>query len=229
MNKPKKNGASKKSSRESPKKQWCFTLNNPTLTKEELLEILSLSCDYCVIGDEIGESGTPHFQGYLELKKKQRFATITKLFPTGTKPHLEPKSNNSTRFQAANYCKKDAKYVEFGTPPKNDRKNGCNSGLKLICDAIMQGTPLSEAMVTDAPTYVRNYRGLQDFEARVKTKQVPIKRNVEVEFHFGKTGLGKTHYCFTNYPELFKKPIGKALWFDGYDGQETVLIGIYLI
>lgn len=224
MQKAKKNGASKKPTRESPKKQWCFTLNNPSLSKEELLEALSLSCDYIVIGDEIGENGTPHFQGYLELKKKQRFATITKLFPNNSKPHLEAKSTHSTRFQASNYCKKDAKYVEFGTPPQDNKKNGTPSGLKLICKAITEGTPLSEAIIDKEDTYVRNYRGLQDLESRIKVKSIPLKRIMEIEFHYGKTDTGKTHYCFHHYPDLFKKPIGKALWFDGYEGQETVLI-----
>lgn len=225
MKKAKKNGATTKSSRESPKKQWCFTLNNPTISKEELLEILQISCDYLVIGDEIGESGTPHLQGYLELSKKQRFTTVSKLFPPPTKPHLEAKSTHSTRYQAATYCKKDAKYVEFGTPPKDNKARSAGpSGLKIICDAIIQGTPLSDAMINDAPTYVRNYRGLQDFENKIKVKQIPLKRQMEIEFHYGKTDTGKTHYCFTNYPELFKKPIGKCLWFDGYEGQQTVLI-----
>ena len=59
---------------------WCFTVNNPTMTKEEFLDNMSENCKYLVVGFEVGDSGTPHFQGYLELKKKKRFNQMKELF-----------------------------------------------------------------------------------------------------------------------------------------------------
>lgn len=210
-----------KPARESPKKQWCFTVNNPTINKEDLLEILKIHSHYVIIGDEIGEQGTPHFQGYIDLLKKQRMSTILALFKP-LKPHLESRSANSTPYQAANYCKKDAKYVEFGISPKATEKKTTSTSLKRMCAALFEGQPIEEAMQIDPATYVRNYRGLQDYQ--LKTIKVPIMREMETHLYIGVTGSGKTHSCLTTYPECFKKPIGKSLWFDGYTNQKVVLI-----
>ena len=62
-----------------PKKQspialrWLFVLNN--YTNEDISSIvptLSEECKILSIGKEIGESGTPHLQGYCEFKRKIR-------------------------------------------------------------------------------------------------------------------------------------------------------------
>ena len=49
--------------------RYCFTLNN--YGPEDLSEIcerLRSSSNYFIIGKEIGESGTPHLQCYVEVK-----------------------------------------------------------------------------------------------------------------------------------------------------------------
>lgn len=53
-------------------KCWCLTWNNPSLSGDEWAEVLR-SCPDIAMGcfqKEVGESGTPHFQGYIEMKKK---------------------------------------------------------------------------------------------------------------------------------------------------------------
>lgn len=52
---------------------WCFTLNNPTEAhKKSLIDKLNdLKCKF-IIGNETGENGTPHLQGYIESPKKIR-------------------------------------------------------------------------------------------------------------------------------------------------------------
>ena len=72
----------------SPSKHWVFTLNNHTLENvNEILEsssIKRLSCQ-----EEIGESGTPHLQGYLEFVTKKRPISVFKNF----KAHWEKCKN----------------------------------------------------------------------------------------------------------------------------------------
>ena len=52
----------------------CFTINNPRVLADGKFEPLVLSlperCSYIVWSLEKGENGTPHYQGYLELKKQ---------------------------------------------------------------------------------------------------------------------------------------------------------------
>lgn len=59
--------------RVSPAKKWCFVLNN--WTDEEVGSIsskISLMCSKALVAKEIGENGTPHLQGFIEFKTKQR-------------------------------------------------------------------------------------------------------------------------------------------------------------
>lgn len=53
---------------------WVFTLNNYTEEEETLALALPWGWhepSYGVIGKEVGESGTPHFQGYLYFKTEK--------------------------------------------------------------------------------------------------------------------------------------------------------------
>lgn len=49
-----------------------FTWNNPDITGEQFVERCKPHAQYMVFQLEKGESGTPHFQGVIELKKQQR-------------------------------------------------------------------------------------------------------------------------------------------------------------
>lgn len=206
--------------RETQVIQWCFTLNNPVISKEDLAKKLEPFCKYLVIGDEIGENATPHLQGYMELSNRKRMSQVSLLFAPA-KPHLEPKSKNSTRHQAAVYCKKDGNFVEVGTaPPAPGIRKTKN--LELICADIVAGKSLDDAILNREAAFVQNHNGLKKLvEMQIKPANI---RPMEVILLFGKTGAGKTYFCFEHYPELFKKPIGKALWFDGYKNQKVVLI-----
>ena len=54
-------------------KRWCFTLNN--YNQEDIDHLNSHGSDvsdFLIFSEEVGESGTPHLQGYIEFKKKTR-------------------------------------------------------------------------------------------------------------------------------------------------------------
>lgn len=57
----------------SPSKRWCFTLNNYTDDEcSSIVPIINEYCDKSIVSYEIGESGTPHLQGFLCFKEKKR-------------------------------------------------------------------------------------------------------------------------------------------------------------
>lgn len=86
-------------------KKWCFTLNN--YTKNEYLDILdtleSKKIDY-IIGEEIGEQGTPHLQGYIESPKKIRWTELK----LTNKIHWEVA--RGSRDKNIIYCSKEGKF-----------------------------------------------------------------------------------------------------------------------
>lgn len=104
-NVPKKVGNTKpSSSHDTPRIKWCFTLNN--WSKEELCAILKFfrdSCNFSIMGEEIGEQGTKHLQGYFEIKTKKRLGWIKN--NVNTRLHLEKAKGNKQ--QNIEYCSKE--------------------------------------------------------------------------------------------------------------------------
>ena len=94
-------------------KHWVFTLNNYTDDEVSKIKSLAPSCHYLVIGFEVGDTGTPHLQGYV------CFATTKRL--SGAKIALSPRVHlevkRGTPFEAATYCKKEGDFFEVGVVP----------------------------------------------------------------------------------------------------------------
>lgn len=96
----------------NPVINWTFTLNNYRQEDFEHLDKLYSQghFKYLIYGKEIcPTTGTPHLQGFCQLSKKQRFSGVKKLF--GSKYHLE---EAITPWFAAEYCKKDGEWQDFG-------------------------------------------------------------------------------------------------------------------
>lgn len=96
----------------SPAIRWCFTYNNYLEdTKDLLVPLFQQYCKKVIVGTEVGDSGTPHLQGYLEFKKKARPLSIFKLDCI----HWEKaKGDANSNFE---YCTKDGNlYFSLGFP-----------------------------------------------------------------------------------------------------------------
>ena len=87
----------------SPARHWCFTLNNHNNEDIKLISSNSSKIKRFVFQEEIGENGTPHLQGYLELKgKKKRFNYVKSIL--GPRAHIEVVNNINAQIA---YCCKD--------------------------------------------------------------------------------------------------------------------------
>ena len=81
---------------------WSWTLNNYEMEQMEQMEhLLRHECEWFVFQEEVGENGTPHLQGTMKLRVKQRMTQLKKLNP---KIHWE-----ATRSVSASlaYCQKE--------------------------------------------------------------------------------------------------------------------------
>lgn len=93
-------------------KNWCWTTNNYTA-----LDLINLTtfCEnpevsYIIYGKEVGDSGTPHLQGFVQFKKRKDFNWVRDRLPFGS--HLERALGSP--YQAAEYCRKeDPNPMEF--------------------------------------------------------------------------------------------------------------------
>lgn len=92
--------------RQTVSKYWCFTWNN--YTQDDLSKCLSIfkdkNVDY-IVGEEVGDSGTPHLQGYIESKKSIR---PIEFFNLSKNVHWEKRKGK--REDNLTYCSKDNKY-----------------------------------------------------------------------------------------------------------------------
>lgn len=99
--------------RVSAAKSWCFTLNN--YTEEDvgsMKNIITKWCKYGIFGFEVGENGTPHLQGYIEFKNKDR--PMNKKYLWSKRIHWE--KGKGSRKQNDEYCQKDGDFWVYPKP-----------------------------------------------------------------------------------------------------------------
>lgn len=121
-----------KAARNKPLRRVCWTLNNYTDAEWKAL------CDhpatsYGIIGKETGDQGTPHLQGYWELKKRTRFNSVKKLL--GRRVHLS--EANGSGEQNRTYCSKDGDFIEWGEI--RGANKGKRNDLEELRQAIREG------------------------------------------------------------------------------------------
>lgn len=108
---PRKNhGNTKHDSSKRPKevKRYCFTFNNYTIEKvDKLTSTLNPLGNYC-FGYEVGEKGTPHLQGYINLKNKK---TLSALIHAVDIKEIHFEACKGTEKENIDYCTKDNNWV----------------------------------------------------------------------------------------------------------------------
>lgn len=201
---------------ESRSLSWTFTVNNYTLENISQLEALAPSLKYLVFGKEVGECGTPHLQGFLMNSSRKSFSQVKDMLPNGA--HIEPRLLTSTNWHAANYCKKEGDWVEFGSAPN---RPGAAGG-----DAIREKWHVTKQLAKEGKLddicpslYIRYYSTLCRIAKDNMKKPDPLPTVCGL-WIWGQTGTGKTHAVATQHPDRYIKPLNK--WWDGYQGEEIV-------
>lgn len=148
--------------------RWVFTINNPTQSDKD--NVAELGNDqqrikYLVVGRERGQSGTPHLQGFVVFGSACTRTRVSSWLP---RAHLEPA--RGTTAQAADYCKKDGDFDEYGTQPTGAGTTGILDALYAWGDAYIEEhghAPTSPEIAREHPTaYLRYPRCVRLFQAR---------------------------------------------------------------
>lgn len=185
---------------------WCFTVNNPTVGEEFYAAI---DCKYIIVGDEVGESGTPHHQGYIYCENALRFSTLQKILPSGA--HIERALGSSEHNKT--YCSKEAVLLEVGDCPQQGKR----SDFVRVREELAAGCRITDIIETST-----SFQSIRAAELILKYKEARRDWIPEVYWFHGKTGTGKTREAFEMAPDAWVS--NKNLtWWDGYDAHEDII------
>lgn len=130
----------------SPSNSWCFTLNNYTDDEySSIVSILDEKYEY-VIGKEIGESGTPHLQGYIALKDKKKKFRMTLFENCCIRDNVKSMRcfrAKGSREHNLDYCSKDCSFITNIVLPKKVKifEDWSNYPWALDLIKVIQGEP----------------------------------------------------------------------------------------
>lgn len=231
-----KKGGKKKPLTDEQKKEyaksrnWCFTsyeLQLYDVWKASEVDLRAHGVKYLVYQEEIGNTEKrTHLQGYVEFVREKTRKKIKKIL--GDKAmHLEPRKG--TADEARVYCiKVDTRSkvaVEIGT---FIHCQGKRTDLQLITELALSSASLSATMQSDPTTFVRYHRGLERVISIADGGRVGQYVKISCTLLVGATGLGKTSlvYAENELCNIYRlsTPEGGRVWFDGYDGQDVLLI-----
>lgn len=198
-------------------RSFCFTWNNP----EGLIDFDEFPyARYLVFQLEMGESGTPHFQGYIEFNRATR-GTVLQRVMDGV--HLEVRQG--TREQARDYCKKEEGRLEgpweFGQ--WSEGGTGARNDLAQLKQAIDSGASRLEVWEEHFKSAIKYHRGMEIYR---QLKYRPRDWEMQVELFYGDTGTGKSRRAREENPVAYWNQGSK--WFDLYDGEEVIVLDEFL-
>lgn len=200
---------------------WCFTWNNPdgSLDVDAASWVEQGKVRFIVFQLEEGENGTPHYQGYLELQRTQRLAYLKKLIPQA---HFEVR--RGTAEQAIAYCKKDEGRLEGPQEYGQVIKQGERVDVAKFKRMVDEGE-MNVAIWDELPLqYLKYYRSIPHLRDLKMPKR---SEKTQVYLIYGPPGLGKTTWVREQLDpnNYWKSPNNN--WWDGYDGQEDVVMDDY--
>lgn len=193
-------------------KNWCWTLNNPQ--RGDLSLMVADLYSYLIYGDEVGADGTPHYQGYVMMKKPYTLVGMKKLIP---RAHFEVAKG--TPQQASEYCKKDGSFIEDGNLPAKYGNQGKRSDLEEFALAIKEkdNKELYESYPSRYLLYCRNVD-----KVRMVIQDPPQDLTERCGIWFtGPPKSGKSMRA-RKFGSFYEKNCNK--WWDGYNNEDIIII-----
>lgn len=206
-------------------RRFSFTLNNPgegELRSLQTLDIEAHHVRYLLCGEEVGESGTPHIQGYIELLRPTRLAGL-KNIPGLERAHFE--ASRGTPQDNVRYCSKEGRILcELGSISSSSQGRRCD--LDQVKAAIDRGESLEVLAENHFASFVRYHRGIG---LALSLRQPPRDFRTQGVYMWGPTGSGKSRRA---HAESFGISGGQVFWcsdpalrwFDGLTPTTKALV-----
>lgn len=164
-----------------------------------------------------------HWQGYLQLTTSRTLAWLKKhLHPTA---RFAPEYENSSPEKNQLYCSKKETYVEG---PWELGEVSCK-GVKRkkateeFVDLVKSGATDRELIEAYPSIYLQSHNAVK----KIRTAYAEPSKEVRVIVHWGVPGAGKTYSVYDKHGQENVFSLTQedhTVWFDGYDGQEVLLI-----
>lgn len=198
-------------------RNYCFTWNNPPayIFEEGASGMRNkLNATYLCFGEETGESGTFHLQGYVEFKEGKTINQLKKIF-NGI--HWEARKGSQE--QAIKYCEKDGKFQKSGEIKNQGKRND----LIELKNQIIEGRKVEDIMIDEPISYHQYGRTLNKIEDVIMRRKWRTTMTKGI-WLWGRTGSWKSGTAFTDYdPKThFLVPTDNG-WWDGYQQQDIVI------
>jgi len=215
-------------------KHYSFTVNNYNDRHIDLLRTAidrNTDFNYICFGKEVGESGTPHLQGYLQLNGGKRIRTVQHLLGFSDL-HLEAALGSDE--DNYNYCSKDGEFEEHGQRVDIRAKRKANNP-NLEFDSVMEDIRNGASLIHLASTYpklfIKHHAGIVRAHSLFLKKPFLIKyapyrwhitHDWNTSLHlWGAAGIGKTCYAQYLLPNaMFVSHLDQLKSYDptNYDG-----------
>jgi len=146
----------------------CFTLNNYTEADTKVFaDELPAIYSYAVVGKEVGESGTPHLQGYVKMRKrtaaKKAFNDLAALFES--RPHMEVAKGSAKKNRV--YCSKDGDFAEFG----EITNQGKRMDLEALKDAVLDGASWEQLALEHTAAHARFHKWSTKLAGEIRKRE----------------------------------------------------------
>nr|QXP07666.1 MAG: replication associated protein [Arizlama virus] len=197
-----------------------FTINNAE-SDDLPASFEAMGVVQCVWQAEVGAAGTRHLQGYCRVAKKCSLAAMKVIHATA---HWEPRKG--THEQAEAYCTKEETRAagpwRFGAAPAPGRR----SDLDAVHESLKEGRSLTQISDDHFGPFMKYSRGIKEWKLLHTLKN--RSWHTEVRVYWGPTGTGKSrralHEAGPDAYWVLQPGTGQACFFDGYEGQEHVVI-----
>jgi len=199
--------------------RWQFTLNNPV---EQLSWAVGVCVTYLIWQLEVGDSGTPHFQGYLELSRDRPLAWLKKHL--SDEAHFEVAKGTAAHNNV--YCTKEEGRLDGPWIEGVAKAQGKRNDLKGFLEDVKHANgDIYKVAAASPDVFMRQGRRLEQLAAMWTSKAA---RPIFNAYIYGPTGSGKTSFVKglfgpENVYSLMHKQ-DKNIWFDGYTNQKVLLI-----
>lgn len=189
------------------RRDYCLTIHDMTFQYEHD----DKKVKYFIYGNEIcPTTKKQHKQAYIYYNNARSFKAVQKDFKGA---HIE--ATKGTPNQAAEYCKKENEYYEYGELPKQ----GNRSDLESVKDVLKE-----TGRMRDVVNVATSYQSVRMAECILKYHENGRKEKPYVRWFWGPTGTGKSKSAYEILGDDCYTCLSTGKWFEGYDGHPFVLI-----